>query len=114
MYLPETVPDLEKESCHFAMPVAWFLANPNGVLHDGIITTLMDISMGHLVAKSAGLGATIEMNVQFMRPVVGEEVTAVGSFTRRGWRISFMESHLYGAEGRLAAHATATWKMPDL
>ena len=113
-YLPEDVPDPEKELCRVTMPDAPFLANPNGVLHGGIIATVMDVSMGHLVAKSAGPGATIEMKVQFMRPVSAFPLTAEGSFTRRGRKISFMESRLYAPNRQLVAHATATWKMPDL
>jgi uncharacterized protein (TIGR00369 family) len=72
----------------------------------------MDISMGHLVAKVAGPGATIEMKVQFMRPVTAGTVTVEGSFTRRGRSLAFMESRLFSADGKLAALATATWKMP--
>jgi uncharacterized protein (TIGR00369 family) len=88
------------------------LKNPQGVLHGGVMASAMDISMGHLVAKVAGPGATIEMKVQFMRPVASGLVTCEGRFTKRGRAISFMESHLYDADGKLAAHATATWKMP--
>jgi uncharacterized protein (TIGR00369 family) len=68
--------------------------------------------MGHLVAKVAGPGATIEMKVQFLRPVMAGTVTVEGSFTRRGRSLSFMESKLFAEDGKLAAHATATWKMP--
>lgn len=76
------------------------------------MATAMDISMGHLVNKVAGPGATIEMKVQFMRPVIEGTVTCEGRFTRRGRTMSFMESRLFGPDGKLAALATATWKMP--
>ncbi len=112
-YLPEDAPDSEKELCRVTMPPAPFLENPNGVLHGGAIATLMDVSMGHLVAKVAGPGATIEVKVQYLRPIGGGTLTAEGRFTRRGRRVSFMESRLYDAKNRLAAHATATWKMPE-
>jgi acyl-coenzyme A thioesterase PaaI-like protein len=45
--------------------------------------------------------------------VSGGSVTCEGRFTKRGRGLSFMESNLYGPDGKLAAHATATWKMPD-
>jgi uncharacterized protein (TIGR00369 family) len=111
-YLPEEAPDAEKEACRVTFAVTDMLRNPQGVLHGGAMASAMDISMGHLVNKVAGPGATIEMKVQFMRPVASGVVTCEGRFTRRGRSLSFMESRLRGPDGKLAALATATWKMP--
>jgi uncharacterized protein (TIGR00369 family) len=88
------------------------LKNPQGSLHGGALASAMDISMGHLVNKVAGPGATIEMKIQFMRPVMDGTVTVKGCFIKRGRSISFMESRVTGPDGKLAAVATATWKMP--
>jgi uncharacterized protein (TIGR00369 family) len=111
-YLPEAADDADKEVCRVTCPVTDMVRNPQGVLHGGVMCSVMDISMGHLVAKVAGPGATIEMKVQFMRPVATGGVSAEGRFTRRGRSLSFMESRLYEQGGSLVAHATATWKMP--
>ena len=111
-YLPAEAADADKQVCRVTFPVTDMLRNPQGGLHGGVMCSAMDISMGHLVAKVAGPGATIEMKVQFLRPVLAGTVTAEGSFTKRGRGLSFMESKLYDAGGKLAAHATATWKMP--
>jgi uncharacterized protein (TIGR00369 family) len=111
-YLPDDVPDTQKEICRVAFPVTDMLRNPQGSLHGGAMATAMDISMGHLVNKVAGPGATIEMKIQYMRPVKDGIVTCEGRFTKRGRSIAFMESRLTGEDGKLAALATATWKMP--
>lgn len=111
-YLPHEAPDAKKEVCRVSFAVGDMLRNPQGSLHGGVMATAMDISMGHLVNKVAGPGATIEMKVQYMRPVMAGTVTCEGRFTRRGRSLSFMESRLYGPDGKLAALATATWKMP--
>lgn len=111
-YLPFEAQDAEKEICRVSFPMSDMLKNPQGSLHGGAMATAMDISMGHLVNKVAGPGATIEMKVQFMRPVTDGIVTCEGRFTRRGRSIAFMESRLSDANGKLAALATATWKMP--
>lgn len=111
-YLPEDAPDSEKEICRVTFPVSEMVMNPQGSLHGGAMASAMDISMGHLVKKVAGAGATIELKVQFMRPVPPGQTTCEGRFTRRGRSISFMESRLWGEDGKLAALATATWKMP--
>jgi uncharacterized protein (TIGR00369 family) len=111
-YLPEDAADGDKQVCRVTFPVHDMLKNPQGVLHGGIMATAMDVSMGHLIAKVAGPAATIEMKVTYMRPVTAGTVTVEGSFVRRGRTLSFMESKFYGEDGKLAAHATATWKMP--
>ena len=36
--------------------------NPQGALHGGVIATVMDISMGHLLNHVDGPGSTVEMN----------------------------------------------------
>ena len=112
-YLPLEAPDFEKEVCKVSFPMSDMLKNPQGSLHGGAIATAMDISMGHLINKVAGPGATIEMKVQFMRPVFDGVATCEGRFTRRGGSMAFKDSRLSDASGKLAALATATWKMPS-
>lgn len=111
-YLPEGAPDAQKEVCRIRFPSDELFFNPQGSLHGGAMASAMDISMGHLVNKVAGPGATIEMKIQFMRPVPKGEATVEGRFLRRGRTLSFMESRLWDSERRLCAMATATWKMP--
>lgn len=110
-YLPNAAQDADKEICRLTFTVTDMIKNPQGVLHGGAMATAMDISMGHLVNKVAGPGATIEMKVQFIRPVSAGEVICEGRFIRRGRSLAFMESRLTGADGKLAALATATWKI---
>ena len=112
-YLPEGAADAEKDCCRLTFPVTEMVKNPQGSLHGGVMASAMDISMGHLIAKVAGPGATIEMKIQFMRPVMVGPVTCEGRFTKRGRSMSFMESRVTGPDGKLAALATATWKMPS-
>lgn len=111
-YLPHSAPDSAKELCRLTFDVTDLLRNPQGSLHGGAMATAMDISMGHLVNKTSGPGATIEMKIQYMRPVTDGTVTCEGRYTKRGRSLSFMESRLTGPDGKLAALATATWKMP--
>ena len=112
-YLPHDAPDAEKEVCRLTFEVSDLLRNPQGSLHGGAMASAMDISMGHLVNKISGPGATIEMKVQFMRPVMSGTITCEGRFLKKGRALSFMESRLMGPDGKLAALATATWKMPS-
>jgi uncharacterized protein (TIGR00369 family) len=98
------------ETCIVAFDVMPGLFNPQGTLHGGILATAMDISMGHLLNRSDGPGATLEMKVQYLAPVATGRVRCEGSFLRRGRNISFLQSRAFGDDGKLTAHATATWK----
>jgi len=105
--------DYGEDSCSIRFPVRDFAFNPQGSLHGGIIATVMDISMGHLVKRiCGGPGATLEMKVQFLRPLTGGEALCEGRFLRRGRSLGFLESRLFDDQERLCAMATGTWKLP--
>ena len=111
-YFPEYVNDAEKDLLKITFHVNEMLMNPQSSLHGGVMATVMDISMGHLLKKTVGEGATIEMKIQYLRPIREGKVTCEGRFIKKGRTLSFMESRLSGQDGKLAAVATATWKMP--
>ena len=86
------------------------LCNPRGTLHGGVLATAMDISMGHLLNRTAGPGATLEIKVQYMAAVTTGLVQCTGSFLRQGRSVSFLQSHATQEDGALVAYASATWK----
>ena len=100
-----------------AVPVRDELLNHIGVLHGGVVMTLLDVAMAHAVrsadptdlADGPGL-ATIEMKTSFLRPGTGR-VRAVGRLLRRTGSIAFCEASAYDGAGELAAHATGTFKL---
>jgi uncharacterized protein (TIGR00369 family) len=76
--------------------------NPNGVLHGGVLMTLIDEASGGAVAASRGLEvmaqaphATIELNVSFLsggRP--GDEIECEGRVLRIGRSVAFAEAEV--------------------
>ena len=112
-YFLKTVNDTEENALKITFSVNEMLMNPQGSLHGGVMAIVMDISMGHLLNKTVGEGATIEMKIQYLRPIREGEVTCEGRFIKKGRTLSFMESRLSDQAGKLAAVATATWKMPE-
>ncbi|AOB41087.1 PaaI family thioesterase [Bordetella parapertussis] len=87
-----------------------FLFNPQGSLHGGIIATVMDISMGHLLNHVQGAGLTLEMKTQYLKAVHQGTVYCRGEFLQRGRSVSFLKSTLTDAQGEPLAMATSTWK----
>ena len=101
----------EEEACVVGFDAVPPLFNPQGTLHGGVLATAMDISMGHLLNHAAGPAATLEIKVQYMAPVTAGPVRCRATFLRRGRSLSFLQSHATRADGALAAHATATWRL---
>jgi uncharacterized protein (TIGR00369 family) len=93
--------DDEAETCSVVLPYAPYLCNPQGTVHGGVITTAMDISMGHLLHRFLSTAVTIEMQLRFFRPLLGTG-RIEGRVLRPGRRIVHLESRLYDQHDRLA------------
>lgn len=99
-------------NCDIQFPVDDFLFNPQGSYHGGMLATVMDISMGHLIKNTTGsAGITLEMKNQFLRPLTLGPAKCQGKFIRQGRSISFLESNIWDVNGKIVAHGTSTWKM---
>lgn len=95
----------------FTMRVDKRFHNPMGTLHGGIMTDLADASMG--VALMSLLGeeesfTTLELKINFLRPVYEGELRAEAKVLHRGRTIALVESVLSNSEGKEVARATAT------
>lgn len=116
--LPEGAPHDRVEACRMHFEAADWLMNANGVLHGGVIATVIDSAMGHLVHSVAGRplkasGATLELKVQYMRAITGGLVLCEARFQRSGRRISYLEARMWDSEARLCASGTATFLTPQ-
>lgn len=99
-----------EDSCTISFEVFDFMFNPQGSLHGGLIATVMDISMGHLIKRRFGPGVTLEMKVQYLKPVLTGVASAAARFLNAGTSTHFMRSDFHDADATLCAFATATWK----
>ena len=95
--------------------------NPNGVMHGGVITTLMDEVLGGAIASVRGMEvmraaphATVEMNASFLaaaRP--GDRIVVEGRVLRLGKSIAFGEAEAYRGDGELIAKGRLTFAIPN-
>lgn len=88
---------------------AWH--NPNGVLHGGVIYTLIDYSMGGAV--TAGLSddehcASIEVKVSYLAAVRDGTLWVETQVVKQGRNIAFTESKVWDHEARLVATASGS------
>lgn len=92
--------------------------NPLGVVHGGMIATLLDTCAGCAVHTTlpAGTGYTsIDLAVRFLRPVTAASGTIRGEgvVLSSGRRTALAEARAFDSAGRLVAHATSTCLLMD-
>jgi uncharacterized protein (TIGR00369 family) len=87
--------------------------NPIGMVHGGLLCTLLDSAAGCAVHTKLGAGvgySSIEIKVSFVRPLRadGGVIEAHGRALRVGRRVAFAEAHARDAAGELVGHATSS------
>jgi len=98
----------------YRLPVRPHLLNPYGVLAGPVLYTVMDYSMGaamRTVAAEGERSATVEIKVNYLRPVTAGEVTVETRVLHRGRAIAVLESRATDGEGRLVAVALGTFRV---
>jgi uncharacterized protein (TIGR00369 family) len=89
------------------------LDNRRGVLHGGVLATLLDSVMARAARSiEAGLelGGTIDLHVQFLLPARGT-VTATGLLVSQSTNLAFCRGEVHDASGTLVATGTATLRL---
>ena len=100
------------ERCRTTFRVHDFMFNPQGSLHGGVTTFVLDVTMGHLLKHTlGGPGTTMEIKTQYFAPIRGPQARCEAWFLRKGKSVCFLEAHLFDAGDVLAAAATSTWRV---
>ncbi|MFZ0974980.1 MAG: PaaI family thioesterase [Solirubrobacteraceae bacterium] len=87
--------------------------NPVGLVHGGLLCTLLDSAAGCAVHSllPAGVGpSSIEIKVSFLSAVRADsgELEITGRALRVGRQVAFAEAHARAADGKLVGHATTS------
>lgn len=95
--------------------------NSWGVVHGGVLMTLLDVAMAQAARSTAwdamassqqpapGV-ATVEMKTTFLRAAQGH-LRAMGTVLHRSPTLVFCEASAFDADGDLCAHGTGTFKI---
>ena len=86
-------------------------ANPMGTLHGGILCDIADAAMGMAFASTLDTGesfTTVELKINFFRPVWQAQLTAEGTVVKRGRTMGYVECSISDEQNRLVAKATST------
>ena len=86
-------------------------ANPMGTLHGGILCDIADAAMGMAFASTLAPDesfTTIELKINFFRPVWEARLRAEGRVVRRGSSIGYVECEITDDREQLIAKASST------
>src|SRR5580704_4069713 len=86
-------------------------ANPMGTLHGGILCDIADAAMGVAFASTLAPDesfTTIELKINFFRPVWESVLKAEGKVVRRGSTVGYVECEISDENGKLVAKAAST------
>ena len=86
-------------------------ANPMGTLHGGILCDVADAAMGMAFASTLAPEesfTTVELKINFFRPVWQAQLRAEGTVVQRGRTIGYVECAITDEENRLIARAACT------
>jgi uncharacterized protein (TIGR00369 family) len=85
--------------------------NPRGTLHGGILCDIADAAMalayGSTLAEDETF-TTLELKINFLKPVWKAKLTAEGRVVKRGRTIGLTECDITDQEGSLVARASST------
>ncbi len=96
------------------LEVSESLLNPNGVVHGGVLFTMVDTAMGKATMTTLGEGqlcASIEIHLRFLRPVAKGRLEATAAVVRRGRRIIHLECRVEHPGDSIVATATGTFSV---
>jgi uncharacterized protein (TIGR00369 family) len=86
-------------------------SSPPGTLHGGILCDLADAAMGCANATRLESGetfTTVELKINFLKPVWTGRLTAVGEVIKAGRTLALLECNITDDSGSLVAYATST------
>ncbi|HEV2728604.1 MAG TPA: PaaI family thioesterase [Terriglobales bacterium] len=86
-------------------------ANPMGTLHGGILCDIADAAMGMAFASTLAPDesfTTVELKINFFRPVWQAQLKAEGAVVQRGRSIGYVECNITDEQNRLIAKAAST------
>lgn len=122
VYFPRLV-GLEVESirlgyCRMRLPFRPELEQPMGIVHGGAIATLIDAvvvpAIGSAYGNDVGY-STVDMHVQYLAALVGEDAIAEGIVTKRGRTIVFCQVDVHGASsGKTIARGSLTYHVSTM
>ena len=80
----------------------------DGIMHGGLISTLLDEAMVKILEKKEIKTVTAEMKTRFKKPIrIGEELIITGILKKKYRNLMFTEGYVKNNKGEVLAHSEA-------
>ena len=89
------------------------LLNFAGVLHGGVTATLADVAVGQALKKQGRHSTTVELKINYLRPITGTKVTARSRILRVGKTLCTARVDIFDDRKNHAAVAIVTYMLLD-
>jgi acyl-CoA thioesterase len=102
----------EDGRCVFEVTVQPHHMNPYGVVHGGLLYSLVDTAMGAALLtrlEPQERCATLEIKINYLAPALRGRLRCVASLVERTRRIAVLEARVSEADARLLAVATVSF-----
>ncbi|HXC52260.1 MAG TPA: PaaI family thioesterase [Candidatus Limnocylindrales bacterium] len=109
-----TLEEVRKDYARMRLPFRPVLNQPAGVVHGGALATLIDTVVVPAIASGYDVPhryLTIDMQIQYMSAVIGEDAVAEGWITKRGRSTVFCRAEILTAKAGLVATGTLVYKV---
>jgi uncharacterized protein (TIGR00369 family) len=108
------VEEIRRDYARMRLPYRPQFRQPAGVVHGGVIATMIDT----VVVPAVGSGYdeprqifTVDMQVRYLAAIVEEDAIAEGWIVQRGRQIVFCDAEVRAASGTLAATGSLVYKV---
>lgn len=111
-FLGMDIEDVEPGHAIARLKVSEDVLNPNGMVHGGVLFTMVDTAMGKAtmaLLEEGQLCASIEIQMRFLRPVSAGQLEADTTVVRRGRNVVHLESQIRDTDGALVATGAGTF-----
>ena len=95
-----------------AVPVHHELMRNDGIVHGGVMASLIDSAFAFAIIPILGDGertVTVDLTIHYLRPLSGGTAKAVARVVRAGRRVITVSAELFDENEKLAATALSTY-----
>lgn len=102
---------IDMDGAEVALDIAEFHLQPYGIVHGGVLATLIDTATFWAafmrLPEDAGL-VNVDLKLNYLKPVQSGMLKAAGRALRHGRSISYAEASVFDENDELVAHGTST------
>jgi acyl-CoA thioesterase len=104
--------EISREKVVMSLEMQEKLQQPYKLLHGGATASLIDTAMAFAVVTSIGAeekATTVDLTVQYLRPVTEGKVFCTAKVVRAGKRLVFLSAEVANEQGKLTATGLSTY-----